>query len=131
MDPRCTCNLENSVVAVSSAEMAKEVMKTHDITFVSRPYLPATDPIGKKRRRPRSTSYDAIVLLKEVAVAAAGFAVSDLFPLVKILPMITSQKSNLEKIHREVDRILDGIIDEHKATKEAIKTVRVKEMKIF
>lgn len=64
-------------------------------------------------------------------MAAAGFAVSDLFPSVKILPMITGQKSNLEKIHREVDRILDGIIDEHKATKEAIKTVRVKEMEIF
>jgi len=58
-------------------------------------------------------------------VAAAGFAVNDLFLSVKILPTITGQKSNLEKIHPEIDRILHVIIDEHKATRE------VKEMTIF
>ncbi|KAH7843106.1 hypothetical protein Vadar_012645 [Vaccinium darrowii] len=39
----------------------------------------------------------------------------------KLLSVITGQKSKLEKIHRELDRIFDVIIYEHQVRREAIK----------
>ncbi|KAH7843170.1 hypothetical protein Vadar_013531 [Vaccinium darrowii] len=60
-----------------------------------------------------------VMLLKGSAAAAAGFDIGDLFPSVKILPTIMGQKSKLEKIRREVDRILDAIVNEHKARRES------------
>ncbi|KAH7857162.1 hypothetical protein Vadar_009729 [Vaccinium darrowii] len=60
-------------------------------------------------------------LLKEVVDARGGFEVGYFFPSIKILPTKTGQKAKLEKIHRELDWILDGIVDGHKDRREAIK----------
>ncbi|XP_059669699.1 desmethyl-deoxy-podophyllotoxin synthase-like [Cornus florida] len=186
---------ELSIVVISSAETAKEVMKTHDIIFANRPCLLTSSivsygstnisfaPYGDYWRQLRkicimellsikrvqsfrfireeevsnliksistdtglplnlskkiSVSTSNIIarvafgkkckdqeaflsLVKEINKLAAGFDVADLFPSVKLLHLITGLRPKVEKIHREIDKILDNIIDDHKAKKVAAK----------
>ncbi|KAL5549563.1 hypothetical protein UlMin_004794 [Ulmus minor] len=179
---------EVSNIVVSSSEMAKEIMKTHDIIFANRPFLLAiqkliydsTDiafsPYGDYWRQLRkictmellsqkrvqsfrsireeeisnlvkgiqlsegsqinlserilSLSYgitaraafgkkckhekEFISIVKESSKVTAGFCVADMYPSIKILQHFSGLGKKLEKLHREVDRILGNIIDEHK-----------------
>ncbi|GAU23759.1 hypothetical protein TSUD_128640 [Trifolium subterraneum] len=52
---------------------------------------------------------------------SSGFYIGDLFPWVKWLKNITGMRSKLEKVHRNIDRILEMIIDDHKETKSRTK----------
>jgi len=180
-----------STVVVSSPEMAKEVMKTHDIAFANRPYLLAADvisygskgisfsPYGGYWRQMRkictfelltpkrvesfkairdeeasklvkevglregssmnlskminSCSYGLtssvafggksndqeafIAVMKDVLKVVAGFSLADLYP-IKVLPVLTGLRSRVEKLHQEVDRILEKIVRDHRVTKE-------------
>ncbi|KAH7842302.1 hypothetical protein Vadar_003761 [Vaccinium darrowii] len=63
-----------------------------------------------------------MMLIKESAAADGGFQAGDFFPSVEILSVINGQKYKLDKIHRELDRIFEVIIYEHKVRREAIKT---------
>ncbi|CAL9018093.1 unnamed protein product [Prunus brigantina] len=178
---------EVSTVVVSSAEFAKEVMKTHDLIFASRPnvlaprilsydftsivfapygeywkqlrkictlellsakrvrsYRPireeevrnlikliasrAGSPInltkeiysstftitsraafGKKNRDQEKFIY----IVKEVAKAASGFALADVFPSVSLLHLLSGMRHKIERLHKEADRIMGNIIKEH------------------
>jgi hypothetical protein len=178
---------EVSTVVVSSAEFAKEVMKTHDIIFASRPQILATRilsygstniafaPYGDYWRRLRkiciqellstkrvqsyrpirekevlnlirwigsraespinlteriySSTYtitsqaafgktcreqeNFIYVVKEASKVAAGFDLADVFPSVKLLHMISGIRHKLERLQKQVDRILENIIKEH------------------
>ncbi|QCD78193.1 Cytochrome P450 [Vigna unguiculata] len=165
-----------STVVVSSPEMAKEVMKTHDIAFANRPYLLAADvisygskgisfsPYGGYWRQMRKIctfelltpkrveSFKAIrdeeasklvkevglregssmnltfggksndqeafiAVMKDVLKVVAGFSLADLYP-IKVLPVLTGLRSRVEKLHQEVDRILEKIVRDHRVTKE-------------
>ncbi|CAI0455245.1 unnamed protein product [Linum tenue] len=44
----------------------------------------------------------------------AGFRLSDLFPSLKFLPVVSGYKAKLRKLHVEMEAMLDGIIDDHK-----------------
>lgn len=46
-----------------------------------------------------------------------GLSVSDLFPSLKFVDALTGASSSLQKIHREIDEMLDVIIEEHRAAK--------------
>ncbi|CAN0871273.1 Desmethyl-deoxy-podophyllotoxin synthase [Linum grandiflorum] len=54
-------------------------------------------------------------LIADISSAVGGFAVSDLFPSLKFLPLLTGFKSRLTKLHLAIDAMLEEIIDEHKA----------------
>ncbi|CAN1166383.1 Premnaspirodiene oxygenase [Linum perenne] len=54
-------------------------------------------------------------LFDDLNDAIGGFKVSDLFPSMGFLPVLTGLKSRLVKLHLAVDCILDEIINEHKA----------------
>lgn len=184
---------EVSTIVVSSAETAQEVMKTHDITFASRPHILVTNiltydsadlafaPYGDYWRQMRKIcmlellsmkrvqSFRAIreeevsnlmesisckvgspvnltelifpmtysitsraafgkknndqetflVAVKEIVDLASGFSVSDLFPSIDLLQVLSGARPRLEKVHKEIDRMFESIICDHKARRLA------------
>ncbi|XP_027341971.1 cytochrome P450 71D11-like [Abrus precatorius] len=175
-------------IIVSSPEYAKEVMKTHDIIFASRPTILASDilsyestniafaPYGNYWRQLRKIctvelftqkrvnsfkpireeeltnlikmiyshngspinlteavllsiyniisraafgmkckdQEEFILLVKEGVTVAAGFKIGDLFPSSKWIQRVTGLRPKLERLHRQIDRILEDIIVQHK-----------------
>ncbi|KAL2537644.1 Cytochrome [Forsythia ovata] len=55
-----------------------------------------------------------VAFMKKGVALAAGFDLADFFPSMKFLKYITWNKFNLVKMRRQLDSILDVIIDEHK-----------------
>ncbi|PRQ33166.1 putative tabersonine 16-hydroxylase [Rosa chinensis] len=58
-----------------------------------------------------------ITAITEDAEATCRFAVTDVFPSIKVLHVISGMRPKLEKIHRGLDEILENIVKDHKATK--------------
>ncbi|CAM8891387.1 unnamed protein product [Rhodiola kirilowii] len=178
---------EVPTIIVSSPEIAKEIMKTHDANFSDRPYFLASrimsydskglviSPCGDYWRQMRKLSVQELLSVKRVqsfrsireeemanlvrtiqekagqqvnfsekifawtysvtARAAfgkkvarqdefinlitestrlsSGFDISDMFPSVKILSRVSPMRPKLEKLHKQVDEILQGLIDSH------------------
>jgi hypothetical protein len=48
---------------------------------------------------------------------AGGFDIAELFPSVKWLPLVSGLRPKLERLHSEIDQILEDIIIEHKEAK--------------
>nr|KYP42195.1 Cytochrome P450 71D10 [Cajanus cajan] len=183
-----------STIVVSSPEMAKEVMKTHDIIFANRPYLLAVDvisygtkgisfsPYGSYWRQMRkictfelltskrvesfqsireeeasnlvkeiglsegssinlskminSCSYGLtsrvafggkskdqeafIAVMKDVLKVVSGFSLVDMYP-IRGFEVLTGFRSKVEKLHQEVDRILEKIVRDHRETSSETK----------
>ncbi|CBI19818.3 unnamed protein product, partial [Vitis vinifera] len=87
-------------LVVSSARMAKEVMKTHDLEFSGRPSM-----LGLKNRFHE--------LLGGVQTMSMAFFFSDHFPLMGWVDKLTGMIARLEKIFEELDLFCQEIIDEH------------------
>lgn len=185
---------EVSAVVVSSAEIAEEIMKTHDINFADRPYLLSGEllaynssdillsPYGEYWRQMRkittlevfssksvqkfqpirreevtnlikfisqnegsainitqalfslTTGVTARAVLgkklkdteafasflRETVELSSGFGVADMFPSFKFLHVISGVKRALEKLHKNMDRILENIINEHRDRKSEV-----------
>ena len=177
-----------SNIVISSPELAKEIMKTHDLVFASRPLLlPARivtynardivfSPYGEYWRQLRkicalellstkrvqsfrpimeeevaclvgsiTSSIGSPVNLSRMIIALSyciisrsafgralnqkdaftptvqkamtvfdGFNISDLFPSIKTMDVITGFRSKLQKLHQKIDTIVDDIIREHR-----------------
>jgi len=58
-----------------------------------------------------------ISVVKEGVKVASGFNIGDLFPSAKWLHTVTGLRPELERLHRQTDRILEDIISEHKEGK--------------
>ncbi|CAJ1963937.1 unnamed protein product [Sphenostylis stenocarpa] len=188
-----------STIVVSSPEMAKEVMNTHDTIFANRPYVFAVDvvtygskgmsfsPYGSYWRQMRkictfelltpkrvesfqaireeeasklvkeiglsegssmnlskminSFSYGLtsrvafggksndqeafIAVMKDASKVLAGFSLADLYP-IKLLQVLTGLRSKVEKLHQEVDRILEKIVRDHRDTSSETKETNEK-----
>ncbi|XP_071687317.1 premnaspirodiene oxygenase-like [Rutidosis leptorrhynchoides] len=68
---------------------------------------------------------DSLVhMLKGIADVSGGFDVADLFPSYKFLHNLTSMNSKREKIHQNLDKILNNVIAEHEKDKENIEGVK-------
>ena len=178
-------------IIVSSPEHAKEIMKTHDLIFASRPPILASDILSYKSTGIVFASYgnywrhlrkictvelftqkrvssfhpireeelthlvkiivshegspfnltvavlssvynimsraafgmkckdreEFISVVKEGVKVASGFNIGDLFPSAKWLHTVTGLRPELERLHRQTDRILEDIISEHKEGK--------------
>ncbi|TYG37770.1 hypothetical protein ES288_D13G168000v1 [Gossypium darwinii] len=178
-DFMCLQLAQVSTVVASSPEMAKEIMKTHDIVFANRPFLvvamtttyECTDivfaPYGTYWRYLRkictsellkeevlnlvktiksneglavnltdkvfSISYaitaraafgktckDQEVFISVVAEETkvnSGSFVSEFFPSLKFLDVVSGLKHRVEKIHGEADRIVGDIVNDHKESR--------------
>ncbi|KAK8313199.1 hypothetical protein V6Z11_D01G094000 [Gossypium hirsutum] len=153
---------ELSHIVVSSPEAAKEVMKTHDISFATRPYLLdywrqlrkvcTLELLSMKRVQSfrsireeqvsslirsiysntgleinlgemlcnssynitlrtafaaRCKQHDAFIsITRKLVEAASGFSITDLFPSIKLLPMISGMRAKLES-----DYVTDDLVD--------------------
>ncbi|XP_057485896.1 cytochrome P450 71D9-like [Actinidia eriantha] len=183
---------EVPAVVISSPETAKEVMKTHDVIFATRPHIIASRimsydstsiafaPYGEYWRQLRkicitellspkrvlsfrsireeevskligwitsnagspinftekiySSTYGTtsraafgkkfneqeafISIVQESTKIAGGFNIADIYPSAEWLHLITGTKSKLEKLHKEADRIMGNMINEHKVRRE-------------
>ncbi|XP_027329605.1 cytochrome P450 71D10-like isoform X2 [Abrus precatorius] len=155
---------EISNIIVTSPEIVKEIVRTHDINFSDRPNLLSTriatyngDSIAfcqhgdywrqvrkictielltpKRVQSFRSIREEEVselvrkILASEGSIfnlsqhiyrmtygiaarTAFGFSVADLYPSSRVLEMIAKPK--IEKVHREIDRILQDIIEDHR-----------------
>ncbi|KAK9026023.1 hypothetical protein V6N11_038871 [Hibiscus sabdariffa] len=57
-----------------------------------------------------------ISIMRKVLEALDGFSIGDLFPSVKLLPAISGMRAKLEKLHHDLDAMLESVIKEHKAS---------------
>ncbi|XP_004248583.1 desmethyl-deoxy-podophyllotoxin synthase isoform X2 [Solanum lycopersicum] len=140
---------EVPTVIVSSAEAAKEVMKTHDLVFADRPKILVADIIGYNSTQITFSPYgDHWRQLRKICVAellnvkrvqsfesirqeevedliktissnpSGGFDLPDTFPSLKFLHPLTGAKAAMEKIHHQIDKILESVLQEHKAARK-------------
>ncbi|KAK6149393.1 hypothetical protein DH2020_016918 [Rehmannia glutinosa] len=184
-----------SAVVVSSPDAAKQVMKTHDLNFASRPSVLVAEiisygctsitfgPYGDYWRQLRkictlellsmkrvqsfrslrenvfldltrwiashdrgspvnlmekfySSTYDLISraalgkktkeleillpIVQEAVELAAGFHIADLYPSIKLLQMTSGLRKRVMRLHQEADRILEGIIYDHRIANNVV-----------
>ncbi|KAK6947046.1 hypothetical protein RJ641_000519, partial [Dillenia turbinata] len=63
-----------------------------------------------------------ILAIKEPLERGGGFNIVDMDPQVKLLELITRMRAKLEKLHGEIDKTTENIINEHKESKKAATT---------
>ncbi|XP_027341752.1 cytochrome P450 71D9-like [Abrus precatorius] len=68
-----------------------------------------------------------IALMDDVSKVVAGFSIADLFPSIGVLKVLTRIKSKAEKLHQEVDRILEKILRCHMEPSSETKGTKEKE----
>ncbi|XP_010932987.2 premnaspirodiene oxygenase-like [Elaeis guineensis] len=59
--------------------------------------------------------------MKEGTLLAGGFNLADLFPSLGFISVVTGIKNKLERCHQKIDGILEGIIEERKEVRAALK----------
>ncbi|PPD83473.1 hypothetical protein GOBAR_DD19598 [Gossypium barbadense] len=180
-DFMCLQLAQVSTVVASSPEMAKEIMKTHDIVFANRPFLvvamtttyECTDIISAENLHIGASKCSSVasfqsireeevlnlvktiksneglavnltdkvfsisyaitaraafgktckdqevfisVVAEETKVNSGSF-VSEFFPSLKFLDVVSGLKHRVEKIHGEADRIVGDIVNDHKESR--------------
>ncbi|KAG8365139.1 hypothetical protein BUALT_Bualt18G0073300 [Buddleja alternifolia] len=63
-----------------------------------------------------------ISTINEAIELAAGFHIGDLYPSIKLFRLISGNRSRVERLHQESDRILENIVNEHKIVNAANET---------
>uniref|UniRef100_A0A2N9FRW8 Uncharacterized protein n=1 Tax=Fagus sylvatica TaxID=28930 RepID=A0A2N9FRW8_FAGSY len=63
-----------------------------------------------------------ITLVKENLEVAGGFSVSDVFPSLKFLHVVSGMRPKLEELHKKMDNVMENIVNEHKVVKAMKKT---------
>ena len=57
---------------------------------------------------------DFISLVKEAIIIAAGFTIADMYPSVEIIQVISQLNPKLRRLHKNIDAILENIVNDHK-----------------
>ncbi|XP_047963595.1 cytochrome P450 71D10-like [Salvia hispanica] len=55
-----------------------------------------------------------ISLSMEASKLSSGFMLADLYPSIKLLPLITGDRFKIRRVHRKLDEMLDGIIEQQR-----------------
>ncbi|CAI8586975.1 unnamed protein product [Vicia faba] len=51
----------------------------------------------------------------EIAGLLGGFCIADLYPSIKMLQRMSMAKTKLEKLHRDIDKIMQDILEDHRS----------------
>ncbi|XVF03635.1 hypothetical protein REPUB_Repub05bG0010000 [Reevesia pubescens] len=80
--------------------------------------ITATAAFGKK-----CTDQEAFIsVISETTQLIAGFNISDYFPSLKVLDLVSGLRHKVEKLHGEADRILQNIVNDHKESRARAKS---------
>ncbi|RDX68021.1 Cytochrome P450 71D8, partial [Mucuna pruriens] len=66
-----------------------------------------------------------VSLIQKVIASAGGFDLADLFPSIKSIHFLTGKKAKLEKLQKQVDKVLENIVKEHQEKHKRTKEGRV------
>ncbi|XP_031254537.1 cytochrome P450 71D9-like [Pistacia vera] len=101
---------EMSSLVNSIASKSGSVINLTDNFFTSTYGITARAAFGGKCK----DNQVLIPVATETIRLMAGFYIADMFPSIKFLQSISGTRSKLERLHKELDRILENIINEHK-----------------
>ncbi|KAE8680311.1 putative Cytochrome P450 71D10 [Hibiscus syriacus] len=73
-------------------------------------------------RAKRVQSFRAIREEEEAVEIVGGFSLADAFPSFKLLQILSGRSFQLEKLHRKSDKILENIIQQHRADRSNTKS---------
>ncbi|XVF04783.1 hypothetical protein REPUB_Repub05bG0115000 [Reevesia pubescens] len=57
-----------------------------------------------------------VSLIRKISEDGTGFSITDLFPSFKFLDVISGMRAKLERLHHDLDGMLESIIEEHRAS---------------
>ncbi|XVF77881.1 hypothetical protein PTKIN_Ptkin14bG0083100 [Pterospermum kingtungense] len=132
---RKICTLE--LLSMKRVQSFRTIREEEVANFITQISSKAGLPVSLKKRL-QSLSYgiisraafgakykdqeDFASLVQELSDALSGFSVADLFPSLKLLHVITGATSKFKKLHQKFDKILQNIIEEHRARKDTSKS---------
>ncbi|KAG5089894.1 hypothetical protein JHK86_002506 [Glycine max] len=95
----------------------KSASEEGSVFNLSQHIYPMTYAIAARASFGKKSKYQEmfISLIKEQLSLIGGFSIADLYPSIGLLQIMA--KAKVEKVHREVDRVLQDIIDQHKNRK--------------
>ncbi|OAY28415.2 hypothetical protein MANES_15G062300v8 [Manihot esculenta] len=67
--------------------------------------------VGKKCR----DQEEFIATIQQSLSLSSGFAIAEMYPSIKGLERMSGLRPKLEKLHRQIDRIIENIVQEHKS----------------
>ncbi|KAL5737383.1 hypothetical protein ACOSP7_030144 [Xanthoceras sorbifolium] len=103
-------NLINWIASSKAGSPINLTKEIHSLTNV----ITARAAFGKKCK----DGEKFLAVLKETNDLSGGFTLADLFPSIEwLLELITRIKSKIEKLHQELDQILENILNEHRKGK--------------
>nr|AJD25161.1 cytochrome P450 CYP71BE37 [Salvia miltiorrhiza] len=70
--------------------------------------------LGDNNKQVESLHY----MINELAELSAGFDVADVFPSIKLFQWMSRLKKRVLVIHKDIDKILEDVIHQHRATKK-------------
>ncbi|KAL5101213.1 hypothetical protein RYX36_005540 [Vicia faba] len=93
-------------IAASEGSVVNLTQKISDVTHG----IVARAAFGKKNKHAQAfkSAIDEIVSLM------GGFCIADLYPSIKMFQRTSTAKKKFEKLHREIDMIMQDIVDDHK-----------------
>ncbi|KAK4439715.1 cytochrome [Sesamum alatum] len=84
------------------------------INLTEKIYLSAYSLTAKAAFGKKTKDQETFISIIRVATKlAAGFEICDVYPSIKLLPLISGMKYKLRSLQQQADRILETIIDEH------------------
>ncbi|XP_022718113.1 premnaspirodiene oxygenase-like [Durio zibethinus] len=130
---RKICTLE--LLSMKRVQSFRHIREEEVADFIRQISSKAGSPVNL-RKRLRSLSYSIIsraafgakykdqddfttLVQEELTDALGGFNVGDIFPSLKLLHVISGATAKFKMLQHKIDKILENIIDEHRARKES------------
>ncbi|KAL1538032.1 cytochrome P450 71D9-like [Salvia divinorum] len=86
------------------------------IDLSERLYMSSYDVTARASIEAKTEEREIVIsVLMQTIKLGSGFIMADLFPSIKLLPLITGARFKIQRMRRRLDKVLDGIIEHHRA----------------